>query len=154
MRDRALSPVVGTVLLVALAVVSAGVVGALLVDAPPDTGGPTARLTLSADAGLDRISVTHRGGDALRPDRLRVRVRVDGQPLRYQPPIPFFAADGFRSGPTGPFNRATQGDWTAGETGSIRLAGTNAPRIDPGDSVAVDVYANGTAIAHLSTTAG
>lgn len=153
MRDRALSPVVGTVLVVALTVLSAGIVGSMLVTSSPDTAGPTARLTVTAEAGVDRISLRHRGGEAINPDLLRLRIRINGQPLDEQPPIPFFAAEGFISGPTGPFNLATRGNWTAGETGSLRLATTNAPLIDPGDRVAVDVYADGQMIARLSTTA-
>lgn len=96
--------------------------------------------------------MTHRGGDAVVPADLRVRVRVDGEPLAEQPPVPFFAAEGFESGPTGPFNSATDGEWRAGETGSLRVADTNDPSLRPGATVEVGLYAAGDRIALLRTT--
>jgi FlaG/FlaF family flagellin (archaellin) len=149
---RATSPVVAVVLLTALTVAIAAGVGAV-VPAQPAEPPPVADLELSVDAESDRIAVAHRGGDALPPDALNVTVRVDGEPLVHQPPIPFFAARGFRSGPTGPFNPATSGDWQAGQTASFRLASTNAPAIQPGDRVDVTIATERAVLAVLETTA-
>lgn len=144
--DRALAPV-GVVLLVGIAMVLAGVVaGAAVV--PPESP-PTA--SLSASAANDRITLTHRGGDPLDVRELRLVVAVDGTELDRQPPLPFFSADGFRPGPTGPFNSAAEQTWTVGETASFRVAGTNDPTLAAGDEVEIDVYASEYRIASLST---
>jgi FlaG/FlaF family flagellin (archaellin) len=149
---RGLTPVVAVVLLAAVTVLAAGAVGAAL-PAAPGQPPPTARLSLSADAAADRLTFIHRGGDAIDPDTLRLRVRIGGQPLDHQPPVPFFAARGFRAGPHGPFNAATSGTWRAGQSASLRLAATNAPTIDPGDRVRVTVYAEDARLADLTATA-
>lgn len=153
MSERALSPVVGSLVLLALTVGLATMVGVAALDAEPTDPGPQVRFTASADAATDRVSVTHRGGDTLSTGDLRVEIAVDGRPLEEQPPIPFFAAEGFASGPTGPFNSATDEPWRAGETAALRLAATNAPRLDPGDRVEIDLYHDGSVIGELETTA-
>ncbi len=151
---RATSTPVAVVLLVAV-VTSAGLVGATVVGA----GGtapepvPTTRLALTADASADRITVTHQGGDALNVTALRVRVSVDGTSLSTQPPVPFFAAAGFRSGPTGPFNSGANPTWTAGERATVRIASTNSPSIDPGDVVRVVLATDAGTVATLEARA-
>lgn len=145
-------------LLVFVVVALASVVAIGVMAVPTPAAAPQAALELSVDAGADRIELTHLAGDALDAEALRLTVQVAGEPLTHQPPVPFFAARGFRSGPTGPFNPAADPRWTAGETASFRVASTNAPTIDSGDRVRVDVYA-GTSnggmrrIASLSATA-
>lgn len=150
MTTRATSPVVGVVLLTAVTVVAAAAVGSAVVVDPPDPA-PTASFDATADASGE-ISLTHQGGDAVDPDALRVRVRVDGDPLAEQPPVPFFSARGFESGPTGPFNSATGGEWRAGETASFRVAATNDPELRPGAAVEVRLYVDDQRIALLETT--
>lgn len=137
-----MSPVVGVSLLALLAVLSAAVVGAAALEAVPEGGVDTTRasLELRADAATDRLVLHHRGGDPLRVSDLRVRVTVDGEPLARQPPVPFFSARGFVSGPDGPFNAAHEGRWRAGERASVTLASTNSPQLTDGATVAVTVY--------------
>lgn len=147
---RAVSSLVGTVLLVALALAAAGAVGAATLDVGPGAPGVRAALTLDVDATTDRVVLVHEGGDPIDVAGLRVRVSVDGDPLVYQPPVPFFVARGFRAGPTGPFNVAAEGPWTAGETASFRVASTNDPAIDPGTTVRVRVYADDRPVADLT----
>ena len=149
MAPRAVSPVVGVVLLTALTVVAATAVGTAVVIDPPDPA-PGAAFDLAADASGE-VHVTHRGGDALDPASLRVRVTVDGEPLDEQPPVPFFSAPGFESGPTGPFNSATGGPWRAGETASFRVASTNDPELHPGSNVELRLFAADRQIARLET---
>lgn len=149
---RATAPVVGVGLLVAITVACAtAVVGAVAIG--PGGAPPTAALTLEANASADRIAVTHTGGDAVPPDGLSVTISIDGEPLTHQPPVPFFAATGFRAGPLGPFNAATTGDWMAGQTGAVALAATNQPLLDEGDRVAVTVATDRAVIAELETLA-
>jgi FlaG/FlaF family flagellin (archaellin) len=142
------------VLLVAVAVGLASVVALGVTGAAPAEPPPRVHLTASADAATDRLTLTHAGGDTLDPTALTVRVSVDGQRLVHQPPVPFFAADGFRSGPTGPFNNATIDPWTAGERATLRLAATNDPLIGPGSTVTVDVYHGRAVVAEVTTRAG
>lgn len=146
-RARAGAPVV----LALAAVVGVTVGGAAVGTLPADR--PTAALTLTVDAGADRLVLTHRAGDPLTPERLVVRVRIDGRPLAEQPPIPFFSARGFRSGPTGPFNSRSEGAWTPGERAGLRLADTNRPELRPGDRVTVVVHVGGVRVTRVTARA-
>jgi FlaG/FlaF family flagellin (archaellin) len=142
------------VLLVALTVALAGAVGAVALDADLAGRPPQAALSVTADADRDRVAITHRGGGALDVRRLSVRLLVDGEPLAHQPPVPFFAAEGFRAGPTGPFNSAADPRWTPGETASLRVADTNAPAVSPGSTVTVVLAVDDWTVARLTATAG
>jgi FlaG/FlaF family flagellin (archaellin) len=147
---RALAPVAG-VLLLAITVVLAGGVFTVALGAPADSVEPAPTTSLSLSATGDRITVSHRGGDALDASELAVRVRVDGEPLARQPPVPFFSAAGFRAGPTGAFNAASDGDWRVGESASFRVAGTNDPVLEPGRTVVVSLSVDGRPVATLET---
>lgn len=144
---RAIAPVAGVLLLAITVVLAGGVVTAGL-DRPTDPA-PSASLSLSA--ADDRVAIDHRGGDALDVTELTVRVRVAGEPLARQPPVPFFSAAGFRPGPTGPFNAASDDRWRVGETASFRVAGTNDPTLAPGRRVSVTVSVDGQPVATLET---
>lgn len=152
--DRALTPVIGVVLLLGLTVVIAGVAaGGLLAVEGPDPP-PTTVLDVAADADSDTITVRHARGDALEPSKLSVRIAVEGTELEEQPPVPFFSADGFAPGPTGPFNSGTDDDWTAGETGSLRIASTNTPGgLAAGESVSVTIVYDEHVLAEKTVTA-
>ncbi len=145
---RAIAPVAG-VLLLAITVVLAGGVVTVALGAPAEPVEPAPTTSLSLSAIDDRITVTHRGGDALNASELDVRVSVDGEPLARQPPVPFFSAAGFRPGPTGAFNAASDDDWRVGESASFRVAGTNDPVLEPGRTVVVDISADGRPVATL-----
>jgi flagellin-like protein len=151
--DRASVPVVGAVLLLAVTTVLAGAVAVGVVGLAEDSSPPATRLAVTADAGDDRVRLHHRGGDPLVVADARVVVRVDGRRLTHQPPVPFFAARGFRSGPTGAFNVAGETTMRAGDTASFRLASTNAPAIDPGATVTVRVYVDDHLVGAATATA-
>lgn len=153
MSDRATSPVLAIVLLLVVTVALAGTVGSLALGTAVPSDSPHAVIDLHVDADANRLTFVHRGGDVLDVDSLSLRVRIDGTPLDTQPPVPFFSATGFRPGPTGPFNSASDGQWTAGERASVRLAGTNAPLIAEGSTVAVTVVANESVVAEVERTA-
>ena len=150
---RANASVVGVVLLVLAAVTLTGMVGVALAEVELPAGSPNAVLDLSADAETDRIELTHRAGDDLDVRTLDLRVSVDDEPLAHQPPVPFFSAYGFESGPTGAFNPAADPDLTRGETASFALASTNDPTISPGSEVEVEIYVNDRRVAALTTSA-
>ncbi|WP_129114382.1 type IV pilin [Halegenticoccus tardaugens] len=150
MSDRATVPAVGVAALLGLTVLlGAAVAGAALTVASVDSP-PSAALTLSVSD--DRLTIAHAGGDDLDVRELRLRVRVDGEELSHQPSVPFFSARGFESGPSGPFNPAADPEWTAGETATLRVAGTNEPPIRPGSRVVVRISHRDAPIARLSAT--
>ncbi|WP_135824928.1 type IV pilin [Halorussus ruber] len=153
MPHRATSPVLGIVLLLVVTVALAGTVGTVALGTPVPSDSPRAVIDVRIDADANRLTFVHRGGDTLDASALSVRVRVDGTALDAQPPVPFFSATGFRPGPTGPFNSADDGRWTAGETASFQLAGTNDPLISPESRVEVVVSVDGTVIAEVEETA-
>lgn len=131
---RATAPI-GVILLVAIAVVLAAGVGTATFDAP-DEPAPTASVSLSVEG--DRIELRHQAGDPISVAELDVHVRIDGEPLDHQPPVPFFSTTGFKPGPTGPFNAASADRWYPGEAASVRVAATtNEPVPEPGSTVEV-----------------
>ncbi|MFC4406843.1 type IV pilin [Haloarchaeobius iranensis] len=151
---RAVSPVVGIALLLALTVVTSSVVAVGALDlAAEQTAPPQATVDVRADGSTGRIIVTHRGGEAIDVDELELVVTVDGEKLRRQPPVPFFSARGFVSGPTGPFNAAADQRWTAGESASFVIAGTNAPTLSPRDVVVVTLVVEGRVVASVRSVA-
>lgn len=150
MSRRGSAPAVGVVLLTLVTVVLAGTVAAVGVPVTPD---PSPAVALSVGVDGDAVTLRHRGGATLDARDLRVVVAVNGTRLRHQPPVPFFAATGFRGGPTGPFNAAADPEWTAGESASLRVASTNDPPLGPGARVRVAVYAGGRRVASLDAVA-
>jgi hypothetical protein len=143
---------VGVALLLAVAVVLAAAVGAVALSIRPAEPPPQAAFAADADAETGEITVVHRGGDAIAPDRLRMRIRVDGEPIARQPTVPFFSARGFESGPTGPLNRGWRGPWTVGTAASLRLAATNTP-IDRGSVVEIRLVVGRSTIAVVEARA-
>lgn len=113
---------------------------------------PTPTATFSVSASNDRIALVHEGGDALDTEALTLRISVDGEPLAHQPEIPFFSQRGFRPGPTGPFNVASDSTWTVGERASLAVAGSNQPALESGATVEVRIISGETELARLSTT--
>lgn len=155
--DRGIAPVVGVVLLIAITTVVAGAMAAGLSGADAlsrlRTVPSTVLIEASANATADRVTLVHRGGDPLDVAELRVHVTVDGEALAHQPPVPFFAAEGFAAGPTGPFNVAGNDRWTAGEAASFEIARTNTPLLESGAEVTVRIYRDGLKVATARATA-
>lgn len=70
--DRAVSPVIGVILMVAITVILAAVIGAFVLglgDGLGDSSGPQA--SLSFDGDTDGVTITHNGGDDLENAELR-----------------------------------------------------------------------------------
>lgn len=149
--ERGCAPV-AAVLLVGIVVGLGAVLAGVVLGLDPGGEATTASLSLSAEG--DRVALEHRGGDDLDVRELRVRVRIDGAPLDRQPPVPFFSASGFRPGPTGPFNSASDPVWRPGETASFRIASTNDPTPEPGDRIEVTVTLGDRRIAELDARVG
>lgn len=150
---RAITPVLGAVLLALITVALAGILAASAGTAPlagPDPGFTSVSATASGDG---TVTLTHERGSALDVRDLSVRIAVDGTPLDTQPPVPFFSTPGFEPGPTGPFNSAADPEWTVGETASVTVAASNSPSIGAGDEVTVRLYRDGRPVAEATTTA-
>jgi flagellin-like protein len=154
---RAVAPVIGVVLFVAVTVVLAAVVGAFAIGVSGQTNdAPQAAITADMETGErygnPKIVLTHASGDKLDVRDLTVRIFVDGEPLKHQPEIPFFSQTGFMPGPTGLFNSNTADKmWMAGEETSLTIAGSNSPQPSAGSQVTVKIYAEGTAVATART---
>lgn len=153
MSKRALSPAVATTLLLVVTLVVAGSIGVIAMHSVSLREPKQVTIGVSANAATDEMTFTNRAGEALDVESLDIEIRVNGEPLANQPPVPFFSADGFRAGPTGPFNSASDPTWHVGERASVTLAETNAPLLEPGDEVVVRIVDDETLVAEVETTA-
>lgn len=163
--DRGVTPVVAVVLLVAVTVAGVAAVASVATGLQGDATstaagvsdsvpGDGATIAVSALADGQRIAVVHRGGAALDLRNHTLAIRVDGEPLAHQPPVPYFAAPGFRGTPTGAFNSAGDAVLAPGDRAALQLASTNAPQLDAGDPVTVTVRRDGRTVATASVRAG
>lgn len=137
MPDRALASPVAVVLLLVVVVAAAGALGAAVLGMAETPSAPESVAVAADVSASGRVTLVHRGGPTLDARDLAVEVTVDDEPLARQPPVPFFSADGFASGPTGPFNTAADPQWSVGERAGFRVAETNDPEILAGASVTV-----------------
>lgn len=151
MSNRALSPVVAVVFLLVVTLVLAGTIGAVSIRSVSLHEPKQVAIDLTADAATNRLTFAHRAGESLDVESIDLEIRVNGEPLASQPPVPFFSADGFHAGPTGPFNSASDSTWRSGEVATLELAGTNAPLLEPGDEVVVRIVENGALVAEIET---
>jgi len=150
---RAIAPLVGIVALVGVTVLLAAVVVGMVAGIPPSSSGPEAGFELAVDAEENRLTITHLAGDPIDVEAVSLTVSVESERLAEQPPVPFFAAPGFESGPTGPFNSRSDGEWTAGERASVAVASTNSPTIETGDQVTVTLALDDRTVGRLEATA-
>lgn len=157
-QSRAVSPVLGTVLLVAVAVLAAtvtagyafGIVGD--VDGQGPTVGETSGELVSDESGSsDQIfRLTHVAGDEVAVDDIEIAVdardacgkrsRIVSLPTETLGSANFEGADIFDhdSPEAGVLEPGGDGRWGPGETIQFRLASTECP-IEPDDEVAVTV---------------
>ena len=80
-ENRAVSPVIGVILMVAITVILAAVIGTFVLGiAPGEDPAPSAQLTFDAGDGTD-IEVTHSGGDTMEIEDLTILINgsvIDG----------------------------------------------------------------------------
>ncbi|ARS91789.1 type IV pilin [Natrarchaeobaculum aegyptiacum] len=150
---RAISPVLGVVLLLAITVCLAGVLAVALTSVSVGTAPATATFDLEADGETDEIRLEHVSGDEIDVRDLSIVVAVDGTDLTHQPPVPFVGADGFDGAPSGAFNEEADPVWRSGERVAFVLASTNDPVLESGDRVRVSLAVDGQQVARLETTA-
>ena len=73
--ERAVSPVIGVILMVAITVILAAVIGAFVLGIGGDQNAtPQASISLDADDGEDEVEITHNGGQTLQLDELQLSI--------------------------------------------------------------------------------
>lgn len=77
-EDRAVSPVVGVALLIAITAILAAVVGSVIFGLSVD-GADSPETTVSFSANTDTVELVHEGGETLDPDT--IVIRYDGHEL-------------------------------------------------------------------------
>jgi flagellin-like protein len=77
--DRAVSPVIGVILMVAITVILAAVIGTFVLGLGDSLGDnqPTAQLDVDLDEVDNNITIEHDGGDSIEADSLRVVVEAN-----------------------------------------------------------------------------
>jgi len=149
---RAVAPVVGVVLMLAVVVALAGVVSAFAIGVGGQTDdAPTATITAERETGdrygNPKIVLTHVAGDELDVRDLTIRILVDGQLLEDQPVVPAPAGmDGFVGTLSAPLQKGGDKTWSAGETSSLVVAGTNSPYPSARSSLTIKFYVDGMAV--------
>ncbi|EMA42466.1 flagellin domain-containing protein [Halococcus saccharolyticus DSM 5350] len=139
--------------MLAVVVTLAGIVGVFVVGVDGQMDDPpTATITAERETGdrydNPKIVLTHVAGDELNARDLTIRILVDGQPLEDQPVVPAPAGmDGFVGTLSAPLQKGGDNTWSAGETTSLVVAGTNSPYPSTGSSLTINFYVDGTAIA-------
>lgn len=74
--DRGVSPVIGVILMVAITVILAAVIGTFVLGLGDSLGDtqPTAQLSVDLDPGEDELTIEHNGGDSIDSEVLSVVV--------------------------------------------------------------------------------
>jgi len=85
--DRAVSPVIGVILMVAITVILAAVIGTFVLDLGQSAGNsaPSASLTVSTDAASDFVNVSHKGGDTLNSGNTKVIISNGSATAEFTP---------------------------------------------------------------------
>ena len=79
-EERAVSPVIGVILMVAITVILAAVIGAFVLGIGGETdAAPQASLSLSEENGENNFSIEHRGGDRIDFNDITIIVSADGE---------------------------------------------------------------------------
>jgi len=74
-EDRAVSPVIGVILMVAITVILAAVIGAFVIGLGDQASETTPQASFSFDfQGTDNVTITHDGGQTLQNDSIRVTI--------------------------------------------------------------------------------
>jgi flagellin-like protein len=72
--DRAVSPVIGVILMVAITVILAAVIGTFVLGLGENvqSTSPSASFAFDYDSSTPELTITHESGDAIDPDRLSI----------------------------------------------------------------------------------
>ncbi|SDM15592.1 flagellin N-terminal-like domain-containing protein [Halogranum gelatinilyticum] len=86
-EERAVSPVIGVILMVAITVILAAVIGTFVLGLGDSVGqtAPQASLKATVSAADDTVTIQHNGGDALHSDETRVIVTIGASTTTFEP---------------------------------------------------------------------
>lgn len=143
--DRGVSPVIGVVLMVAITVILAAVIGTYVLDLGQTVGdgGSRASLTVSGNANTDNVTIAHNGGDGL--DAREMRILVEKANASGTESATYGAAAEPSVLAVGDEARITMGkdtdgvDWPAGGTVEYTNDEDEFANLAPGDRVTVTV---------------
>jgi len=148
--DRAISPVIGVVLLVIITVLLAAIVAGAVLGVSDEKAAPQTRIALAVDVDDDQIRLRHQAGDTLQADHTRIVWEIDGTRVSIEPTgtdqrlvageSTTFTLDG---------STAAHGTWSSyGSPGTVD--------IDPSDQLQVTLYdtVSGKPIIERTVTAG
>lgn len=149
---RAISPVIGVLLLIACTIGLSVAVGAMAFAYEPVQPASVVVIGGEVDAGADRITLVLERGGPLDMRELSIAVAIDGENLETQPN--YGSQRGLSGYPDGALNPGTDPEWSQGESTSFVIAGTtNGPHPEPGSAVTVRLHEDGLPIATVETTA-
>lgn len=86
--ERAVSPVIGVILMVAITVILAAVIGTFVLDLGQSAGqtAPQASLSVSVNTNTENVTVEHTGGDAIDASETRVIIEnASGDSITFNP---------------------------------------------------------------------
>jgi flagellin-like protein len=129
--ERAVSPVIGVILMVAITVILAAVIGTFVLDLGQSAGqsAPQASLSVSVDADANTVTIKHTGGDGLTAEDTRLVIESPAGDETY-------TSDGSGTNP----NFAVGDSFTVLSTGGVDgfdLTGNNVPAFSSGEKVTV-----------------
>lgn len=83
--ERAVSSVIGVVLMVAITVILATILGTLALEMNKYAGqyGPNVALSAEIDPGENNVTIMHKGGDSLHRIRSKIVVRNNSEVMKY-----------------------------------------------------------------------
>jgi flagellin-like protein len=111
--DNAVSPVIGVILMVAITVILAAVIGTFVLDIGNKVGDTSPQASFSFDYGSSEVTITHDGGDSISEDRISIEDTDDTNDLT-------------KTGSDGEYtagNEVASGTYDSGET--IRVVWTS-----------------------------
>lgn len=140
-ENRAVSPVVGVVLILAITLLLVALTGSSLTNFGQDAANtaPQASLSVSVNAAGDTITINHDSGDRLAAERTRVVINIDGSESSWSETS---ASDALSVGEDATFDFSADPDTgpTSGAWNSYGQADGGADNeIDPGDEIVVEI---------------
>ncbi|KDS91073.1 hypothetical protein FK85_06475 [Halorubrum saccharovorum] len=136
--DRAVSPVIGVILMVAITVILAAVIGTFVLGLGDQLGDsqPTAQLEISADEDNSNIVIEHTGGSELQLSEFDMQVR-NGSSVEGSGTVSDLSGNSTLS-----VGESITIDYTAGSTGTdnIRLIHTPSDSIYADRTIVIDNF--------------
>jgi len=85
--DRGVSPVIGVILMVAITVILAAVIGTFVLDLGNNAGksAPSASLAVTTNINANNVTISHKGGDGLDSSQTRVVVKIGDKKQTFDP---------------------------------------------------------------------